>query len=140
MNSKDSLSGVTVLVVDDEPVALEITRLMLALCHAQVVAVVGAAKGLEQVHSRRLDVIVSDISMPKMDGYQFIREVRNLPEHFGGKTPAIALTAFNRVEDHAKAINAGFQRHLSKPVELHALIEAITSLATHSHQTSSPSC
>jgi CheY-like chemotaxis protein len=131
MISKDStLSGVKVLVVDDEPAALEITRLMLTLCHARVFAVASAAQGLEQIRISRLDVIISDISMPKMDGYQFIREVRNLPEHIGGKTPAVALTAFNRAEDHAKAIDAGFQRHLHKPVELDALVKAIASLAS----------
>lgn len=130
MDSKDSaLAGMTILIVDDEPVALEITKLMLTLYHAQVIAAVTAAKALEQIQMHRPDVIISDISMPRMDGYQFIREVRNLPAHIGGGTPAVALTAFGRIEDQERAINAGFQRHLSKPVELHALIDTIASVA-----------
>lgn len=130
MDSKDSaLAGMTILIVDDEPVALEITKLMLTLYHAQVIAAVTAAKALEQIQMHRPDVIISDISMPRMDGYQFIREVRNLPVHIGGGTPAVALTAFGRIEDQERAINAGFQRHLSKPVELHALIDTIASVA-----------
>ncbi|MEP6606145.1 MAG: response regulator, partial [Nitrosospira sp.] len=62
-------------------------------------------------------------------GYEFIREVRNLSAHQGGQTPAIALTGFNRMEDRSKAMDAGFQVYLSKPVELHTLINAIAGMA-----------
>ena len=130
MNGNDSaLSGLKVLILDDEPDALEFTKLILTLYHADVVAAGTAAEGLEQVQIHRPDVIVSDISMPETDGYQFIRNVRNLPAHNGGRTPAVALTALNRAEDRTKAISAGFQRHLSKPVELKSLIDTIASLA-----------
>ena len=130
MNGNDSaLSGLKVLILDDEPDALEFTKLILTLYHADVVAASTAAEGLEQVQIHRPDVIVSDISMPETDGYQFIRNVRNLPAHNGGHTPAVALTALNRAEDRTKAISAGFQRHLSKPVELKSLIDTIASLA-----------
>lgn len=129
MDSKDSaVAGVKVLIVDDEPAALEITKLMLTLYRAQVIAAATGAKALEQIQMYRPDVIISDISMPQMDGYQFIRQVRNLSPHVGGGTPAVALTAFGRTEDRERAINAGFQRHLSKPVELHALIDTIVSV------------
>lgn len=129
MDSKDSaVAGVKVLIVDDEPVALEITKLMLTLYHALVIGAANAAIGLEKVKMNRPDVIISDISMPWMDGYQFIREVRSLPVHAGGGTPAVALTAFGRAEDQERAIAAGFQRHLSKPVDLHALIDTIASV------------
>jgi CheY-like chemotaxis protein len=129
MDSKGpTLFGVKILIVDDEPDALELTKLMLTLNHAYVIAAANAADGLEQVQIHRPDVIVSDIGMPCVDGYQFIRDVRNLPAHTGGQTPAVALTAFNRAEDRMRAINAGFQKHLSKPFELGALIDMIAGM------------
>ena len=124
------LSGVKVLVIDDEPDALTITELMLALYQAEVIASPTAINGLEQVQRRRPDVIISDLSMPRMDGYQFIEAVRNLPMEQGKNTPAVALSAFNRVEDRVRAINAGFQRYLCKPVALMDLIETVASMAS----------
>ncbi len=131
MKSKNSvlLSGVKVLVVDDEQDALEITKLALAFYQAEVFVSLGAAEGLEKMQVHEPDVIVSDISMPGMDGYQFIRTIRNLPAHRGKHTPAVALTAFNRAEDVARATDAGFQKHLCKPVNLMELIETVSSLA-----------
>lgn len=130
MSSKaPALSGLKVLIVDDAPDILAITKLILTSYLAQVITAENAAEGLKQVRAHKPDVIVSDIGMPQMDGYQFIREVRNLPAANGGRTPAIALTAFTRQEDRAKAFAAGFQKHLSKPVDLHALIETIASVS-----------
>ncbi|MEO8992248.1 MAG: response regulator [Nitrosospira sp.] len=123
-----TLFGVKVLIVDDESDALEFTKLMLTLNHACVIAAGNAADGLEQIRIHRPDVIVSDIGMPRVDGYQFIREVRNLSARMGGQTPAVALTAFNRAEDKVRAINAGFQKHLAKPFELRVLIDVIASM------------
>jgi CheY-like chemotaxis protein len=126
MNNKNlSLSGRKVLVVDDEEEILVITRLMLELHGAEVITSLTAAEGLEQVQTQRLDLIISDISMPHMDGYQFIQAVRNLPAHKGKGTPALALTAFSRSQDRTRALNAGFQAHLSKPVSLQVLIQTI---------------
>src|SRR3954454_14197231 len=98
-----SLSGLKVLVVDDEEDALTLTKLMLGLFGAEVITSLTGAGGLEQVQIQRPDVIVSDITMPHMDGYQFIQAVRNLPAHKGKHTPAIALTALARREDQARA-------------------------------------
>lgn len=123
-----ALSGIKVLIIDDEPDALMVTRLILTHHYAEVLEASTAAQGLEQLQIHRPDVIVSDIGMPQMDGYQFIREVRNLPAPKGGQTPAVALTAFNRAEDRTRAIEAGFQRHLSKPVEFQTLIDTIVSV------------
>src|SRR5687768_5853821 len=134
-NKKLSLSGRKVLVVDDEEEILVITRLMLELHGAEVITSLTAAEGLEQVQTQRLDLIISDISMPHMDGYQFIQAVRNLPAHKGKGTPALALTAFNRSQDRERALDAGFQAHLSKPVSFEVLIETvanITNLPPHS--------
>ena len=87
-----------------------------------------AAEGLAILKTHRPDVMISDIGMPGKDGYQFIREVRNLPAIHGGKTPAIALTAFAGSGDRTRALIAGYQMHLSKPVESHELIATIGSL------------
>lgn len=130
MHDKDSvLSGIKILVVEDDPDVLEVTTLILTLHLAEVLAASTAHEGLEQVKSHRPDVIVSDIAMPHMDGCQFISAVRNLPAHEGGQTPAIALTAFNRPEDRIRTIQAGFQNHLAKPVDINELIKIIVGVA-----------
>jgi CheY-like chemotaxis protein len=129
-NKTFSLLGMTILIVDDEPDILEITKLILSHYQAQVVAVASAAEGLLQMQQNRFNIIISDIAMPHMDGYQFIKEVRKLPFHEGGQTPAIAMTAFNRPTDKAKAINAGFQNHLSKPVDLKVLLDMVKQMSS----------
>lgn len=128
-NSTLVLSGVKVLVIDDEPEVRDIIKRILTLYHANVMTAANAAGALEQIKTHRLDVILSDIDMPRMDGYQLIREVRNLPAHKGGQIPAVALTAFGRREDRTNAINAGFQKYLSKPVDFEELIDTIASVA-----------
>jgi len=74
-------------------------------------------------------VIVSDIGMPEQDGYELIRHVRALPEELGGKTPAVALTAFARSEDLRRALLAGYHMYLAKPVEPSELIAMVANLA-----------
>jgi CheY-like chemotaxis protein len=131
-----SLSGLKILVVDDEEDVLVLTKLMLALYGAEVITSPTGTEGLEQVQMQRPDFIVSDISMPQMDGYQFIQAVRKLPGHKGKYTLALALTAFSRPEDRVRAINAGFQAHLSKPVSLEVLIETIVSIINRAEHSS----
>jgi CheY-like chemotaxis protein len=101
---------------------------MLGLCGAEVITSPTAAEGLEQVRMQRLDIIISDISMPQMDGYQFIRAVRNLPVDKGKHILALAFTAFNGPEYRSKGFDAGFQAHLSKPVSLEVLVETIAGI------------
>jgi CheY-like chemotaxis protein len=127
-NKNPSLSGIKVLVVDDNEDTLALTKLMLDLCGAEVTASSTAADGLEQVRMQRLDIIISDISMPYMDGYQFIRAVRNLPADKAKHTPALAFTASNAPEYRARSFDAGFQAHLSKPVSLEVLVETIVGM------------
>jgi len=74
-------------------------------------------------------VLVSDIGMPEQDGYHFIREVRRLPSSAGGRIPAVALTAFARSEDRTRALLAGYQIHLAKPIEPRELLVTVASLA-----------
>jgi CheY-like chemotaxis protein len=74
-------------------------------------------------------VLLSDIGMPGRDGYHLIRAVRQLPPDEGGRTPAIALTAFARAEDRRRAMVAGYQVHLAKPIEAHELVATVANLA-----------
>lgn len=123
-----SLSGVKVLVLDDEPDARELIKHILIRAHASVTAAATAREGLALLGTEKPDVIVSDIGMPEKNGYQFIREVRNLSTENGGQTPAIALTAFARTEDQISAVNAGYQEYLTKPVEPQQLVAVIGKL------------
>ncbi len=88
-----------------------------------------AAEALAMIRAEAPDVLVSDIGMPGQDGYALIRQVRALDEAHGGNVPAVALTAYARSEDRMKAIRAGFQMHVAKPVEGAELITVVASLA-----------
>lgn len=123
------LAGIKVLVIDDEPDARELVKRVLTASKAQVITASSAADGLALVQAERPDVVVCDIGMPGKDGYQLMREVRCLAPSSGGKTPAIALTAFARSEDRTRAMLAGFQMHLAKPVDSRELLAMIRSLA-----------
>ena len=122
------LSGVKVLVVDDEQDARGLIKEVLTQCEAIVTTAANAEEALDILMKQKPDVMISDIGMPEKDGFQLIREVRSFPATQGGKTPAIALTAFAHSEDRTKAMLAGYQMHLSKPVQAHELIAAIANL------------
>jgi signal transduction histidine kinase/CheY-like chemotaxis protein len=127
-----SLAGIAVLVVDDEADARELVEAALLGATAEVRTAASAAEALATLKLILPDVIVSDIGMPERDGYQLIRDVRSLPANQGGRTPAIALTAFARSEDRTRAMLAGYQVHVSKPIEPEELIATIKSLVgTH---------
>ncbi len=123
------MGGVKVVVVDDEPDARSLLRRLLEDCDAEVHTAETAEEAVALVQSERPHVLISDIGMPGEDGYGLIRRVRALPTETGGCTPAVALTAYARAEDRVKAIVAGFQHHLSKPVEPSELIAIVASLA-----------
>jgi two-component system CheB/CheR fusion protein len=129
-----SLVGVGVLVVDDEVHTREIFTTVLEHYGATVTAVASAGEAIATLRTnpKDYDVLLSDISMPEEDGYRLIRQVRLLPAEAGGQIPAAALTALVRNEDHTKAIAAGFQRHLAKPVEPTQLAFAVATLAGRS--------
>jgi signal transduction histidine kinase/CheY-like chemotaxis protein len=122
------LEGIKVLVVDDEPDARNLVKRLLLTCGAEVATAESAAQALAQLSSQRPQVIVSDIGMPEIDGYHFMREVRQLSAESGGKTPAVALTAFARSEDRTRAMMAGYNVHIAKPIEPHELIATVASL------------
>lgn len=127
-----SLEGVWALVVDDEDDARELVATLLQQCGASVTAVASAHEALAVLaadeHGRRPDVVVSDVSMPEVDGYELMRRVRELPPEMGGRIPAVALTAFGRSVDRIRALSAGFQMHMPKPVEPAELATVVASL------------
>jgi CheY-like chemotaxis protein/two-component sensor histidine kinase len=124
-----SLDGVQVLLVDDDQDTLNMLTLMLAECGAGVQAAASAAEALEALECYRPDVLVSDLAMPCEDGYSLIGKIRALEATSGKQTPAVALTAYVRVEDRARALLAGFNMFVPKPVEPSELITAIANLA-----------
>jgi CheY-like chemotaxis protein len=123
------LTGLRVLVVDDEIDTCKLIRRVLEDYHANVVTASSVAEALPLLESSRPDVLVSDIGMPDVDGYEFLRRVRALGPARGGKIPAIALTAFARSEDRTRALMAGYSVHVSKPVEPQELMATVASLA-----------
>jgi CheY-like chemotaxis protein len=123
------LDGITVLAVDDEPDARNLIKRVLEDCGAKVIQAASAQEALELVIRERPDMIVSDIGMPGEDGYAFIKKVRALRPDEGGRTPAAALTAFARAEDRTRALRAGYQTHVAKPVEPTELTAVVASLA-----------
>jgi PAS domain S-box-containing protein len=122
------LQGIKVLVVDDTTDMREYVAFLLKQEGAEVVAVGSAAEALATLAQFQPAVLVSDIGMPDMDGYMLLQQVRELPSEQGGEIPAIALTAYVGELNQKQAIAAGFQRHLSKPIESAALIAAIIDL------------
>jgi CheY-like chemotaxis protein len=122
------LDGVRVLVVDDEGDARELVAHLLGDVGAHVQTVGTGAEALAAMRDARPDLLISDIGMPGMDGFELIRRVRELPLADGGGVPAIALTAFARSEERTRSLQAGYQLHVAKPVEQAELIAAIASL------------
>jgi signal transduction histidine kinase/integral membrane sensor domain MASE1/CheY-like chemotaxis protein len=119
------LAGLHVLLVEDETDARELLTLTLRVCGANVDAVDSVQQALTNLQSYTPDVLLSDIGLPFESGYDLIRQIRAMPSSLS-KLPAVALTAFATDKDRQLALSAGFQSHLAKPVELDALVEAIT--------------
>jgi CheY-like chemotaxis protein len=118
--------------VDDEPDARELLRMGLEQCGAVVTVASSVDEALEAMTTNVPDVLISDIGMPGQDGYELIKRVRALPAERGGSVPAIALTAYARVEDRMQALRAGYQMHVPKPVELVELVTVAVSLVRRS--------
>lgn len=123
------LSGLRILGIDDQADARYLIRVSLASCGASVRLAASAHEALEQVRLWKPDVIVSDVGMPDMDGYEFLRCVRALDESEGGHTPSIALTGYARDEERSMARSAGFEGFVSKPVDPNLLAKAVAQLA-----------
>jgi CheY-like chemotaxis protein len=126
---RGSLHGVSVLVVDDEPDARDLLLTVLELAGAKASSAKTAAEAFDSLRASPPDVLISDLGMPNEDGFAFIRRVRELDADAGGKTPAIALSAYTRGEDKAKALAAGFDEHVGKPVAPEPLVALVASMA-----------
>jgi signal transduction histidine kinase/ActR/RegA family two-component response regulator len=124
----DRLDQIKLLVVDDEEDTRDLLRAGLTGCGADVRVSSSAEDALNVLHDWNAEVLISDIGMPVVDGYEFIRRVRSLPSDSGGTIPAVALTAYARFEDRLKALRAGYEMHVPKPVELSELVTVILSL------------
>ncbi len=125
------LQGIRVLAIDDEADAREVIGAILQTAGAEVIAVAtveAVITTLVNSANDLPDVLISDIGMPKQDGYEVLRQVRSLDSEFGGRIPAIALTAYARTEDRQAAMMAGFQAHIAKPVEPAELIAVVANL------------
>jgi PAS domain S-box-containing protein len=123
------LRGLRVLVLDDEPETRELLRFVLEQCEVEVVTAELAAEALALLPTQHFDILISDIGMPEMDGYAFVRAVRALPAACGGTIPALALTAYARAEDRTQVLRAGFNMHLAKPIDPSELLVVMATLA-----------
>jgi signal transduction histidine kinase/ActR/RegA family two-component response regulator len=127
--SLPALDHVRVLLVDDDPDTLQILSVILGESKAQVQTAASVSEAMEALEWYQPDVLVSDLAMPGEDGYSFIAKVRTLDAANGKQTPAVALTSYVRVEDRTRALAAGFNMFVPKPVQPNELITAIANLA-----------
>ena len=120
------LSNIKVLIVDDDPDSRDLVHRLLSDCGATVTGAASAAEALAATHNQRPDILISDIGMPEIDGYQLLRSLRTNSEI---RFPAIALTAFARPEDRTRALLAGYVAHVPKPVEAAELIATVAAVS-----------
>lgn len=130
---RPELEGLHILVVDDEEDTRVLVTTVLENCAARVSSASSASEALTLLKELRPDVLVSDLGMPGEDGFSLIGKVRALPAEEGGRTPAVALTAYARVEDRLKVLRSGFQTHLPKPVEPAELVAVVANIAGRSN-------
>jgi PAS domain S-box-containing protein len=122
--AQHSLNGLRVLVVDDDPDTRELVAALLTMCGAEVVSVSSATEALDQMERQRFDLLISDIGMPEMNGHDLIARIRQLGEEHGGRTPAVALTAYAGIDDRTRVLAAGYDIHIPKPFVAAELISA----------------
>ncbi len=127
------LRGVRVLVVDDERDTRAVLAKVLEGYHASVAAAANVADAIEAYRRARPDVLISDLGMPDQDGFDLIRQVREIESRRGGHVPAVALTAFARSDDRQRALRAGFEVHLSKPVSPSEVAAVVAELSGRSN-------
>lgn len=121
--------GLRVLVVDDDEDTREALKVILEQNGLKVITASSATDGLQKLERIKPNLLLSDVAMPVEDGYSLIRRVRALPREKGGQTPAAALTAYAGVDDRKSALAAGFQFHISKPIDQERLLEVIAAMA-----------
>jgi CheY-like chemotaxis protein len=127
-HDQDALKGLCVLVVDDDYESRHVVAAHLESCNARVLTAASSAEALDLLQHHQVQVLLADIAMPGEDGYSLIRKLRSM-NVATSDVPAAALTAFAREEDRQQALEAGFQLHLSKPIDASSLIAAVATLA-----------
>ena len=127
--SVQRLDGVRVLLVDDEADMRAVTGQLLQGAGAELCLAASAAQGWAALQTFAADVVISDIGMPGVDGYEFVRHLRTCPAAQGGQTPALAYTAYTQPEDRARALAAGYEQHLGKPATPALLVQTLSGLA-----------
>jgi len=132
MGDKEDLHGVRVLVVEDDLDTLEMVKVILEDRGAEVITASSAGDALEALEHSLPDALVSDLAMPKQDGYELIKHIRQHDPERGGNIPAVALTANARAEDRVRALMAGFQMYVPKPVVPNELVAVVANL-THAY-------
>jgi len=138
LGERTSLAGISVLVVDDEHDARELIGVVLRSHGAEVTAAANASQALDLLARTAPQVLISDIGMPEIDGYELLRRVRQLTGARGAAIPAIALTAYSREQDRRLALEAGFQTHVAKPVEPAELVRVVAGLVSFVDRRSQP--
>ncbi|EAW38800.1 response regulator [Lyngbya sp. PCC 8106] len=130
INNEFNLQDLNIMVVEDQADARELIRLVLEQQGAKVSEASSGQEAWEILKEFTPDVIISDIGMPDENGYSLLKRVRSLPKDKGGNIPALALTAYTKEEDRQQAIKAGFQMHLAKPLDITALLKAVSQLSS----------
>jgi CheY-like chemotaxis protein len=125
----ETLRGLCVLAVDDDPFSLELFAAILQPHGVEVLTCAAVAEAIECLAVRTPDVLVADIAMPGEDGYSLIKRLRSREAADGGVVPAIAVSGYAREQDRRRALAAGFQTYLTKPIEPEELIAVIAALA-----------
>jgi CheY-like chemotaxis protein/two-component sensor histidine kinase len=123
------LHGIRVLLVEDDADTLDMLRFILEQYGAEVLTAPSTREGLKILDHWQPDALVSDLAMPGQDGYELIRQLRSRGAKRGGNIPAVALSAYTRSEDRQRALSAGFQTHVSKPVDPEELVSVVANLA-----------
>jgi CheY-like chemotaxis protein/anti-sigma regulatory factor (Ser/Thr protein kinase) len=131
LETSGRLDGVRVLLVEDNLDTLEMLKFIFDEAGAKVIIATSVDEALEALERFQPDALISDIAMPDRDGYDLIREVRSREPEHGAKIPAVAVTAYTRAEDRVRALAAGFQMHIAKPIVPGELIAVVASLTGH---------
>jgi CheY-like chemotaxis protein/anti-sigma regulatory factor (Ser/Thr protein kinase) len=129
MKTNEPPHGISILLVEDNEDSREMLSVLFAQFNLQITAVASVPEAIKAIEQVKPDILISDIGMPDEDGYDLIRKVRHLPPEKGGLIPAIALTGYASLQDRDLALKAGYQEHLSKPLDIDKLLELVKNLA-----------
>ena len=134
-----ALNGMRILIVEDDADSRDMLETVLRFQGAEVLTAKDVIEGFDVFRAKRPDVLVSDVGLPELDGYDLIRRIRSLSEDEGGRTPAIALTGYVSMQDQSQALNAGYQEHLPKPIDTENLVKSILELSKNNRHTTKTS-